>query len=209
MANTATRKSSAKKWTILALILFLLVAIISGTYTRYTSTATGSGNVSIAQWAVSVNNEDMSNATATFDLTFTANNTDTVPNKIAPEGTATAYVDIDLTGTEVSVDFTCALASAASTNLSTVFGANYADKVTLEVGTPALQGTTSNMTLSGTTVTVGSSAMSGVVRVPITLTWDDLNTTVANTADTNTGVTQTTLTVPVELNVTQHITTAP
>lgn len=209
MANTATRKSSAKKWTILALILFLLVAIISGTYTRYTSTATGSGNVSIAKWAVSVNNKDMSNATATFDLTFTANNTDTVPNKIAPEGTATAYVDIDLTGTEVSVDFTCALASAASTNLSTVFGANYANKVTLKVGTPALQGKNSNMTLSGTTVTVGSSAMSGVVRVPITLTWDDLNTTVANTADTNTGVTQTTLTVPVELNVTQHITTAP
>lgn len=208
MANT-TRKNSAKKWTILALILFLLVAIISGTYTRYTSTATGSGNVSIAKWAVSVNTENISNATSTFDLTFTASNTDTVPNKVAPGGTATAYVDIDLTGTEVSVDFTCALAAASATNLTTVFGANYADKVTLAVGTPALQGETSNMTLSGTTVTVGTSAMSGVVRVPITLTWNDLNTSAANTADTNTGVTKTTLTVPVDLSVTQHITTTP
>ena len=207
MSKTSTRKSTAKKWTLLALIMFLLVTIVSGTYTRYTSTATGSGNVSIAQWAVSVNNENMSNSSAVFNLTFTASNPDTVPNKIAPNGTAVAYVDIDLTGTEVSVDFTCALASTASSNLTTIFGSNYADKITLAVGTPVLQGTTSNMTLSGTTVTVGSSAMSGVVRVPITLTWTDLNTSAANTADTNTGSTQTALTVPVDLSVTQHIAT--
>ena len=205
MAKT-TRTSSAKKWTLLALVIFLLVAVIGGTYTRYTSTATGNGDVSIAKWSVKVNNDtDISTATANFDLTFTANNDNTVSNKIAPGGTATAYVDIDLTGTEVSVDFTCALATAASTNLNSVFGANYADKVTLEVGTPTLQGTTSNMTLQGTTVTVGTSAMSGTVRVPITLTWTDLNTEIPNTADTNTGATKTTLTVPVTLNATQHI----
>lgn len=205
MTKTNTRTNSARKWTILALILFLLVAIIGSTYTRYTSTATGSGDVSIAKWAVSVNGTDMSNAAATFDLTFTASNTNTVSNKIAPGGTATAYVDIDLTGTEVSVDFSCALDADAADNLKAVFGNDYANKVNLTVGTPVTEGTTSNMTLSGTTVTVGTSAMSGTVRVPITLTWTDLNTETDNTADTNTGATKSALTVPVELNVTQHI----
>ena len=65
------------------------------------------------------------------------------------------------------------------------------------------------MTLSGTTVTVGESAMSGKVKVPITLTWTDLskNTTNvdANTADTDTGVNKSALKVPVTLNVTQHL----
>ena len=205
MTKTNTRTNSARKWTILALILFLLVAIIGSTYTRYTSTATGSGDVSIAKWAVSVNGTDMSNAAATFDLTFTASNTNTVSNKIAPGGTATAYVEIDLTGTEVSVDFSCALAEAAATNLKSIFGNDYAEKVTLAVGTPALDEEASNMTLSGTTVTVGKSAMSGKVKVPITLKWTDLNTETDNTADTNTGATKSALTVPVELNVTQHI----
>ena len=205
MTKTNTRTNSARKWTILALILFLLVAIIGSTYTRYTSTATGSGDVSIAKWAVSVNGTDMSNAAATFDLTFTASNTNTVSNKIAPGGTATAYVDIDLTGTEVSVDFSCALDADAADNLKAVFGNDYANKVNPTVGTPVTEGTTSNMTLSGTTVTVGTSAMSGTVRVPITLTWTDLNTETDNTADTNTGATKSALTVPVELNVTQHI----
>lgn len=209
MAKTNTRTNSAKKWTVLVLLLFLLVAVIGGTYSRYTSTATGSGDVSIAKWAVSVNGENLGNTSTTIDLTFTASNANTVQNKIAPGGTATAYVDIDLTGTEVSVDFSCALAEAAATNLASVFGEDYADKVTLEVGTPATEGTTSNMTLSGTTVTVGTAAMSGKVRVPITLTWTDLsnpnNNETANAADTQTGTTKTSLTVPVTLNVTQHV----
>lgn len=200
------RKSTVKKNIFAFIILALLLALIGGTYARYVSTATGSGSVDIAKWAVKVNEEDISNATGTFDLTFTADNADTVPNKVAPGGTATAYVDVDLTGTEVSVDFTCTLDEASATNLTTVFGENYADKITLSVGKPTLQGTTSNMTLDETNkvVTVGADAMSGVVRVPITLTWTDAPTN--NVADTNTGALQTGVTIPVSLSVQQHIT---
>ena len=200
------RKSTAKKWTIIALIIFALIALIGGTYARYSSSASGSGTASIAKWAVEVNDTDISNsASATFNLVFEASNADTVANKIAPGGTATAYVDIDLTGTEVSVDFTCALdSSTAATNLTAVFGSGYDSKISLTTGTPVLQGTTSNMTLSGTTVTVASTgAMSGVVRVPIVLTWTNNDSN--NVADTNTGVTQTGVVVPVTLTVQQHI----
>jgi len=204
------RKTTAKKWTLILLLIFTLVALIGGTYARYSSTVTGSGNVSIAKWAVKVNNNvdisnniNASNAT-TFDLTFTANNANTVKDKIAPGGTAVAYVDVNLTGTEVSVDFTCALADSSATNLTSVFGENYADKVTLAVGTPELLDGATNMTLSGTTVTVASTgAMSGKVRVPINLRWLDVNTN--NATDTNTGATKNELTVPVTLTVQQHI----
>lgn len=197
------RKSAVKKSVFALIILALLIAMIGGTYARYSSSTTASGSVSIAKWAVKVNDTNISNATTTFDLTFTASNTDTVPNKVAPNGQAIAYVDVDLTGTEVSVDFTCALAEAATTNLTSVFGADYADKVTLTVGTPELLGETSNMTLNGTTVTVGTAAMDGKVRVPVTLTWTNDNAN--NVADTNTGVTETELVVPVTLTVQQHI----
>lgn len=199
------RKSTVKKSVLAVIILALLIALIGGTYARYVSTATGSGSVNIAKWAVKVNEEDISNSVGTFELTFIADNADTVSNKVAPGGTATAYVDVDLTGTEVSVDFTCALDESSATNLTTVFGENYADKVTVSVGTPTLQGTTSNMTLDGTNkvITVGTDAMSGTVRVPITLTWKDVAAN--NAADTNTGALQTGVTIPVALTVEQHI----
>ena len=38
MAKTTTRQSTAKKWTLLALIMFLLVVVVASTYTRYEST---------------------------------------------------------------------------------------------------------------------------------------------------------------------------
>lgn len=199
------RKSTVKKSVFAVIILALLVALIGGTYARYVSTATGSGSVDIAKWAVKVNEEDISTTAGTFVLTFTAANADTVPNKVAPGGTAVAYVDVDLTGTEVSVDFTCALADSSAEKLTEVFGADYASKVTVSVGTPELQGTTSNMTLDADNkvITVGSAAMSGTVRVPITLTWTDA--VANNTADTNTGALKTGVEIPVTLNVQQHI----
>lgn len=199
------RKSKVKKSILAIIILALLVALIGGTYARYVSTAKGTGDVSIAKWTVKVNEEDISRTTGTFDLTFTANNADTVPNKVAPGGKAEAYVDVDLTGTEVSVDFTCNLATASADALKEVFGENYANMVEVTVGTPELQGETSNMTLdtNNGVVKVGTSAMSGIVRVPITLTWE--NADANNSADTATGSLKTGVTIPVELSVQQHI----
>lgn len=200
------RKSSVKKSVFAAIFLFLLISFVGSTYARYTSSANGEGNIEIAKWAVKVNDTDISKATADFQLTFaTDENADIVDGKIAPSGTATAYVDVDLTGTEVSVNFDCDLQEAAADNLKSVFGENYANKVSLSVGTPALEGTPSNMTLDATNkvVKVGETAMSGKVRVPIVLTWT--NAPENDTADTTTGVDQTDVTIPVALTVQQHI----
>lgn len=184
-----------------------MVSVIGSTYARYTSSSNGEGTVSIAKWAVRVNTKDVSSTTATFDLEFTANNSNTIPNRVAPGGTATAYVDVDLTDTEVSVGFNCALSSNA-TALQTVFGNNYIDKVTVEVGEPTLVGDESereSMTLDADkkVVTVGDTPMKGTVRVPIALTWKDADGN--NTEDTSTGALQTGVTIPVTLTVQQYI----
>ena len=201
------RKTTARKGILVVLAIFLLVAIIGGTYARYISTATGSGDVNIAKWAVKVGATDISKTSGTFNLTFDANNADTVANKVAPGGSATAYVDVDLSGTEVSVDFTCALGETA-TALEDVFGTNYASKVTVSVGTPVLQGSTTGMTLDAANKVVkvdssSTTAMSGTVRVPITLTWTNADGN--NAADSNTGAIKSGVTIPVTLSVQQHI----
>lgn len=201
-----SRKKTVKRSVIITLVLFLLISFIGSTYARYTSSANGEGNVDIAKWAVKVNDTDISKATTDFPLTFTTDtNADIVSGKIAPGGTATAYVDVDLTGTEVSVNFDCALAENATDNLKAVFGENYESQVSLSVGTPVLEGTTSNMTLDAANkvVRVGTAAMSGKVRVPIVLTW--VNKTENDAADTKTGADQTNVTIPVALTVQQNI----
>lgn len=200
------RKKTVKRSVIIILALFLLISFIGGTYARYTSSANGEGEIDIAKWAVKVNDTDISKVSTDFQLTFSTDaNADIVSGKIAPGGTATAYVDVDLTGTEVSVNFDCNLADNASDNLKAVFGENYANHVSLSVGTPVLEGTTSNMTLDAAnkTVKIGTAAMSGKVRVPIVLTWT--NKTENDAADTTTGADQTNVTVPVTLTVQQNI----
>ena len=206
MKNEGKRIVKKNVWVALSLIL--LTAFIGGTYARYVSSATGSGSVEIAKWAVKVNNTDISSSSAsgTFNLSFSTNtNADIVAGKLAPGGTATAYVDVDLTGTEVSVDFSCGLSTGV--DLTSVFGEGYADRVQLSVGTPALEGATSNMTLDTAhgVVKVGTAAMRGKVRVPITLAW--ANKDGSNAADTSIGATKTAVTIPVTLSVKQHIST--
>ena len=207
--STNTRKGEVKRLVVVVIAIVLLLAVIGGTYSKYTSGATGSGTVSIAKWQVKVNGDnDISTASADFNLTFTYNNADTVANKIAPGGTATAYVDVDLTGTEVSVEFAVDTNTTALTNaLSATFGTNYAEMVTVTTGTPILldSPTPSSMTLDETNdvVTVGSTAMTGVVRVPVILTWNGVTT--YNEADTTTGATKTNFTLPVTLTVSQKI----
>lgn len=61
------------------------------------------------------------------------------------------------------------------------------------------------MTLDEATkvIKVGNAAMSGTVRVPITLKWTDDEAN--NAADTNTGALQNGVTIPVSLTIQQHI----
>lgn len=189
--------------TVIALLIILTVCLyfISGTYARYADSRSGNAQVSVAKWEVSITDGE-SPLNNQFKLPFTVQeNANVVSGKIAPGTTATATIDLDLTGTEVAVDFE---ATISEENLSTVFGESADDvKVTTAV-TGATSGGTSGVTTiqlpgDGQAFTQGN----GKIEITITLTWT--NNDEHNTSDTTVGKAGSTLDIPVTLTLKQHI----
>ena len=197
------RKTRTKRAIFVVIALLLVAYLISSTYARYSTVGEANGKVDIAKWAVvmTADNGTKLNST-TQDITFTVqSNTEVVPGKIAPAVTAKAEIELDLTGTEVSVDFTPTIgAYTPSTTLPS------ADKITL---TSAVEGGTVGS--SNYIPLVGNSAFTasnGKKKVTLTLTWANDNEN--NADDTATGMLadgSRTITIPVTLTVQQHINT--
>lgn len=197
------RKTRTKRAIFVVIALLLVAYLISSTYARYSTVGKANGKVDIAKWAVVMTADDGTTLNSTTqDITFTVqSNTEVVPGKIAPAVTAKAEIELDLTGTEVSVDFTPTIgAYTPSTTLPS------ADKITLS---SAVEGGTVGS--SNYIPLVGNSAFTasnGKKKVTLTLTWanDDEN----NADDTATGMLadgSRTITIPVTLTVQQHINT--
>lgn len=194
------RKTRTKRAIFVVIALLLVAYLISSTYARYSTVGNANGKVDIAKWAVVMKADDGTTLNSTTqDITFKVqSNTEVVPGKIAPAVTAKAEIELDLTGTEVSVDFTPTIGAYTPSTLPS------ADKITL---TSAVEG-----------LTVGSSnyiplvdnsaftASNGKKKVTLTLTWANDNENNAN--DTATGMLadgSRTITIPVTLTVQQHI----
>lgn len=184
----------------MAILMFMACCLyfISGTYARYADKITGEAKVSVANWKVAFT--DGTNALQDkFNLVFTVqDNPNVVSGKIAPSTTATAKIQVDLTGTEVAVEYNAAIDKTA---LATIFGAS-ADQV--DVTTVAKVAGQTDTT--GTVNLVGDSAFTagnGKVEITITLTWENDDT--KNTSDTSVGVAGGTLTLPVTVTLQQHI----
>ena len=194
------RKTRTKRAIFVVIALLLVAYLISSTYARYSTVGEANGKVDIAKWAVvmTADNGTTLNST-TQDITFTVqSNTEVVPGKIAPAVTAKAEIELDLTGTEVSVDFTPTIGAYTPSTLPST------DKITL---TSAVEGGTVGS--SNYIPLVDNSAFTasnGKKKVTLTLTWanDDKN----NADDTATGMLadgSRTITIPVTLTVQQHI----
>lgn len=188
------KKSAVAASMVSGLALVASLAFVGGgTYARYVATAEGNGRAEVAKWAVNVTNANESE-TGEFNLAFNAeNNADIVAGKIAPGVTATGYVEINLTGTEVSVEIDCDL------------GDSQGVPAPVKVDRGALEATDPSMKVEENVVKVNGGAMRGTVRVPITLTWDSTD----DDADTAAGATASDMTVPVTLTVRQHIEPTP
>lgn len=197
------RRVRTKRAILLVVMLLLVVYLISSTYARYSTVGEAEGKVDIAKWAVVLKGKNGTNDvtldSTTRDITFTVqSNTDVVPGKIAPAVTAVSEVELDLTGTEVAVDFTPTIGAYTPDNLPS------ADKITL---TSAVEGGTVGST--NYIPLVNNSAFTpsnGKKKVTLTLTWanDDTN----NADDTATGMLadgSRTITIPVTLTVQQHV----
>ncbi len=196
------RKTRTKRAIFVVIALLLVAYLISSTYSRYSTEGKANGKVDIAKWAVTMTADDGTTLNSTTkDITFTVqSNPDVVSGKIAPAVTAKAEIELDLTGTEVSVDFTPTIGSYTPSTLPS------ADKITL---TSAVDGGTVGS--SNYIPLVDKSAFTadnGKKKVTLTLTWtnDDEN----NADDTETGMLADglrTITIPVTLTVQQHINT--
>ena len=194
------RKTRTKRAIFVVIALLLVAYLISSTYARYSTVGKANGKVDIAKWAVVMTADDGTKLNSTTqDITFTVqSNTEVVPGKIAPAVTAKAEIELDLTGTEVSVDFTPTIGAYTPSTLPSV------DKITL---TSAVEGGTVGS--SNYIPLVDNSAFTasnGKKKVTLTLTWanDDAN----NADDTATGMLadgSRTITIPVTLTVQQHI----
>lgn len=185
---------------VIALLIILTVCLyfISGTYARYADSRSGNATVGVAKWAVSITDgtDPLNND---FDLQFKVEENDNVvAGKIAPETTAKATIQLDLTGTEVAVDFG---ATIDDEDLSTLFGDSAEDvEVTTAITGAATSGTTTTIPLpDGQAFT----SENGKINIEITLTWT--NNDAHNTSDTEVGVAGGTLELPVELTLKQHI----
>lgn len=198
------RKTRTKRAIFVVIALLLVAYLISSTYARYSTVEKADGKVDIAKWAVVMKSDGKTLNSTTQNITFTVqSNTEVVPGKIAPAVTAKAEIELDLTGTEVSVDFTPTIGSYTPSTLPS------ADKIKL---TSAVEGTKDNKVGSSNYIPLvdnkAFTAENGKKKVTLTLTWanDDKN----NANDTATGMLadgSRTITIPVTLTVQQHINT--
>lgn len=84
----------AKFMALVLLVTLLAVILVSGTYAKYTTSATGSDSATVARWNITLNGEDISKGTQkTFklglfdtinDTDFTSEDSDVTAGKIAP-----------------------------------------------------------------------------------------------------------------------------
>lgn len=188
------RKSTVKRSVFAVIILALLVALIGGTYARYSSQFKGNTTADIAKWSVKVNKQ----AEQTFTPSFTyVENNFVADNKLAPERSMSADIEIDLTGTEVAVD---AIVKIDTTQLAEKIGTSKITATALIDGEDATQE-------SGKLIELPSKSAfteeNGKKTVKMTITWK--NEDAQNVSDTKIGTSEENLSIPVTITLQQHI----
>lgn len=180
-----------KKNLVVLLLLLLLVGAGVYTYSRYTSTFEGSGNLDVAKWAVTVTGADAQ--TKEFNLEFTpVANENVVSGKIAPGSSATGKIELDLTGTEVATDYTVTIGDL--TDIPEGFAVT-----SIKAGDTVLD---ENNNYTGT-VTLAEIEANAKVELIITVTWE--NKEANNADDTAIGLDGNSIEIPVTVLVQQHI----
>lgn len=200
-------KKTVKSLIAVLMLLTVCLYFISGTYARYTSTASGTVEVEVAQWAVAINNVDMV-ANDTFNITFTEVENDyVVNNKFAPTSKLYADFVIDPNGSEVAIDYSFTLGAIESDGTATIPDSLKVSKVvkmngdvegdTLTAGQDNTYTGTINLASQTAELT---DAQAVTVRVYVEWTDDGPNAT-----DTALGDEAPTLTMEVTAIATQHV----
>ena len=177
-----------KKVTIVALLLLIAVTtgVIALTYSRYTSEATRNPSAQIPKWTNKVGGTPITTAKQTITLTEVnfVQNANVAANKIAPGVTAKIPVELDATGTEVSVDYKIEISGSI-----TVTPAN--SKISLKNGAAVVG-------------TIDKDASNKKKTIEVEIVWE--NNEANNAADTANGTsTSLTATIPLKVTATQKV----
>lgn len=100
-------------------LLLLLVAVSFGTYAIYKTVATSSSTVEAAAWSIEVNDTGVVTGEHTFSfgtINWTCPTGHVASGVIAPGCTGTVDLEIDATGTEVSLDYLVTIGSVTVNN---------------------------------------------------------------------------------------------
>lgn len=105
----------AKFMALVLLVTLLAVILVSGTYAKYTTSATGSDSATVARWNITLNGEDISKGTQkTFklglfdtinDTDFTSEDSDVTAGKIAPGTTGKFEIAKLINNSEVNAQY--------------------------------------------------------------------------------------------------------
>ena len=140
--------NSLKTFALLLLIVMLALILIASTYAKYTTKLTGSSDTTIAKWAWTINNNDVSkdDTEFTFDLFKTIKDTDggteadVTTQKIAP-GTKGSF-SIEVTNaSDVNAEYSLTLTETKATAVSSanieysIVGTDEAKDWTNDIGT--------------------------------------------------------------------------
>lgn len=193
-------KKTIKSIMVVLILMVIALYFVSGTYARYTSEFSADATFQVAKWQVKVGDTAADDETSkTFTPTFTYNETEYVANdRIAPSRSASADIEIDLTGTEVAVDV---LASVDTSELATSLG-------TSKITTTATIDDTDVTTAQGTTIALPEkqafTSSNGKKTLKVTVTWDN-DSDNHSSDDTKNGIAAGNIEIPVTVTLKQHI----
>lgn len=202
--------NSLKTFALLLLIVMLALILIASTYAKYTTKLTGSSDTTIAKWAWTINNNDVSkdDTEFTFDLFKTIKDTDggteadVTTQKIAP-GTKGSF-SIEVTNaSDVNAEYSLTLTETKATAVSSanieysIVGTDEATDWTNDIGT---------FNFTNTSLAIGAS--NEVVLYWRWAFYDDANQDKADTlvgfaAAGATGNEDKSITIKADLNFTQ------
>lgn len=166
-------------------ILFIISCIsaciallnIVNTYARYVSSATGTADISIAKWNITVNDLTVKNNTdlsSVIEPIFPGND-NINPNIIAPTSEGYFELNLDYTEVDVSFDYEISISPNENSPVTDIVISKYA----IDDGTPIeMNGNTSIKE------TILNSDTTRAKKVTVYIIWDDENGTMDNAADT-------------------------
>lgn len=203
------RKSKVKSKILLLIIIATLIAIIGGTYSRYTSTGTLNGKATMAKWSIKLKGDEdeatnISSTSATVEAAAQSvegvSNANVSEGKIAPGQTLVSTVEVDPTGSEVAIDYNLEV------NSITTEGFNNTSNIAVTRVTGTVEGgVETNAALLGGKYVFFESLEDVLANKKVIfkayITWTNGN----NAADTENGMSVDEIVVPIGITAKQHL----